>query len=102
MRRGLSLTSIVVLLYLFALFPANHIVAQDDKKPEHEQFGSSLRFLKWDPVSNHAIDFGQMYKTPPNRAKRPAPIGTGELQYTIKKPERDEADVNLQTTLVVF
>jgi hypothetical protein len=103
MHRVLSITCLAILLCGISLFTARPAPAQDDnKKTEPDQFGYSLKYLKWDPISNHAIDYGEVFKTTPNKPRRTPLPGTGDLSYTSKKADRTESDVTLRSTLVQF
>ena len=103
MRRVLSLTCLAILLCGASLSAVSRTAPQDDnKKTESDPFGYSLKYLKWDPISNHAIDYSEVYKPAGNKPRRAPLPGTNNLSYTSKKADRTESDVTLQSTLVTF
>jgi len=95
-----TFVSMLVAVTLVASLSFADIKAQKEEKTEREPFGYSLSFLKWDPVSGHAIDYSQMLKT--KVAKSDLSKKRSDLQYTSKAPSNASPDITLQSTLVVF
>ena len=100
LSRSLFVLTLCTVLCTFSLAQPNGQNEKSVDKNKREPFGYSLSFLKWDPQTNRALDYSQIYKTKvkdPNNQNR-----NTDFQYSYKERADSKSDINLQTTLVVF